>query len=238
MLIEVADLITKIPEEGGIAPLLEKYKTNRALEPDIVIDASIYRKGRLECVSDYIAAYMGSGSQFHYWLLRFGGMMLHASAVELGGRAFLFSGPSGMGKSTHTRLWQEVYPDARIFNDDKPALRCIDGRWFAYGTPWSGKNHVNINIKVPLAGICFLKRGSENSIRRLSPPEAIQRLIHQTMRVFNEASELDLMLSCVERIVADIPIYELHALPDSSAARLSHDTMFDSMTFGAEDLNL
>lgn len=164
--------------------------------------------------------------------------MLHASAVELGGRAFLFSGPSGMGKSTHTGLWLKEYPDARIFNDDKPALRCIDGKWFAYGTPWSGKNHLNINIKVPLAGICFLKRGSENSIRRLSPPEAVQRLIHQTMRVFNEASELDLMLACVERIVEDIPIYELHALPDSSAARLSHDTMFDSMPFGAEDLNL
>ena len=234
MLIEVADLIAKIPEEGGIAPLLEKYKTNRALEPDIVIDASLYRYGRPESLSDFTVAYMGSGTQFHYWLLHFGGMMLHASAVELGGRAYLFSGPCGMGKSTHTRLWQEEYPDSRIFNDDKPALRRIDGRWYAYGTPWSGKNHLNINIKVPLGGICFLKRGSENSICRLSPPEAAKRLIHQTMRVFNKESDLDLMLGCVERIAAEIPIYELHALPEPSAARMSHDTMIK----GAEDLNL
>ena len=233
MLIEVAELITKIPEEGGIAPLLEKYKTNRALEPDIVIDASFYRKGIDDRLSDFIAAYVGSGAQFHYWLLRFGGMMLHASAIELDGRAYLFSGPSGMGKSTHTGLWQSEYPDARIFNDDKPALRRIDGRWYAYGTPWSGKHHLNINIKVPLAGICFLKRGSENSIRRLSPPEAVQRLIHQTMRVFNNETDLDMMLGCVERIATEIPIYELHALPEPSAAHLSHDIMTS-----AEDLNL
>ena len=66
----------------------------------------------------------------------YNGLMLHASAAALGGRAYLFSGPCGRGKSTHTRLWQQTFGEAvQVFNDDKPALRRLDGRWYAYGTP-------------------------------------------------------------------------------------------------------
>ena len=234
MLLQVSDLFVEVPTEGGISPLLEEYKTEETETADIVVDPSFYRYERHIGLSDKSIAYIESGSQFHYWLLRFGGMMLHASAVELDGRAYLFSGPSGMGKSTHTRLWQREFSEARIFNDDKPALRRIDGRWFAYGTPWSGKNHVNINMKASLAGICFLKRGGENSIRRLSAGAAVSRLIHQTMRVFNEEADLDLMLACVEQLATEIPIYELHALPNGEAAHLSHDTMMR----GAEEAGL
>ena len=234
MLCKIAEIITEIPEEGGIAPLLEDYKCTSELPAQITIHSENYRYHKWPNLSREAVAYIEAGGWFNYLLLHFGGMMLHASAVELGGKAYLFSGPCGMGKSTHTRLWQREFPDARVFNDDKPALRRIDGRWFAYGTPWSGKNHVNINIKAPLAGICFLQRGMENSIRRLSAPEAVKRLIHQTMRLFNEESDLDLMLGCVERLATEIPIFELHSLPEPAAAHLSHDTMLKC----AEDLNL
>ena len=225
MLLKVSDLLVEIPEEGGIAPLLEDYKTDEGATADIIVDSAYYRHELYPTLSEQNIAYIESGSQFHYWLLRFGGMMLHASAVELDGGAYLFSGPCGMGKSTHTRLWQREFPDAKIFNDDKPALRRIDGKWFAYGTPWSGKNHININMKAPLRGICFLKRGTENSIRRLSPTEAVSRLIHQTMRIFNNETDLDLMLACVGQLATEIPIYELHALLNGEAARLSYETM-------------
>ena len=100
----------------------------------------------------------------------YNGLMLHASAAALGGRAYLFSGPCGRGKSTHTRLWQQTFGEAvQVFNDDKPALRRLDGRWYAYGTPWCGKDGINLNQKWPLGGICFLEKSQENRIRR--PPE-------------------------------------------------------------------
>ena len=234
MICKIADLFTEIPEERGYAPLLQEYTVEEKEAADIVVDARYYRYDKYAGFSKDIVAYIESGAQFHHWLLHFGGMMLHASAVELDGRAYLFSGPCGMGKSTHTRLWQREFPEARIFNDDKPALRRIDGRWFAYGTPWSGKNHININMKASLAGICFLKRGEKNSIRRLSADEAITRLIHQTMRVFRKEADLDLMLSMVEQLATEIPIYELHALADVAAARLSYETM----RRGAEEAGL
>jgi hypothetical protein len=130
-----------------------------------------------------------------------------------------------MGKSTHTRLWQQAFPDAKVFNDDKPALRKIDGVWYAYGTPWCGKDGININMKVPVAGICFLRRGEENKIRRLSPIEGAAAVITQTLRRFGSAEALGVMTNIVDELVSDIPIYELACLPDVSAALLSHRTM-------------
>jgi hypothetical protein len=177
---------------------------------------------------------MESAYQFCHQLLDFNGLYLHASAIEWEGRAYLFSGPSGMGKSTHTRLWQSIFPDAQVFNDDKPALRLLDGQWFAYGTPWCGKDGININMKVPLGGICFLRRGEANTIRRLPIPEATAGIISQTVRRFQTVDRLDLLLKHVENLVTRIPVYELHCLPNSDAARLSYETMRQ----GAEEIGL
>ena len=225
MLYRIADLFTEIPEEGGIASLCEEYKTSEEASPDIIIRAERYRYDIWPTLSAENVAYMESGVQFAFKLLRHGGIYLHASAIEVDGYAYLFSGPSGVGKSTHTGLWQSILPHACIINDDKPALRRLDGTWYAYGTPWSGKHHINKNKKAKLAGICFLARGRENSIRRLEEAEAVSRLVHGTMHGLPGELSLDRMLSCVESLVTDIPIYELRALPDEAAARMSYETM-------------
>lgn len=234
MLCKIADLFVEIPEDENIEALVTEYKASEMAEADIVISAERYRYQNYPSGSRQSVAYNESGAQFYSRLLYFGGMMLHASAVELDGRAYLFSGPSGVGKSTHTALWQRQFPNAVVFNDDKPALRNIDGRWFAYGTPWSGKNHLNTNIKVPLAGVCFLRRDTQNSIRKLFGIEAVSRLVQQTMHALCKIERLDFMLRCVEDIISHIPIYELSALPNAQAARLTHDTML----LGAKEAGL
>lgn len=234
MLCKIADLLIEVPEAGGMTPRCRDYLTKEKVSADITIRADLYKSDRFPYRDENMVAYMESCAQFCSQILNHDGLYLHASAIELKGKAYLFSGPSGMGKSTHTRLWQSVYPDARVFNDDKPALRCLDGRWFAYGTPWCGKDGININMKVPLAGICFLRRGEENSIRRLSPKEASTRIISQTTRRFKTEKRLDLLLSHVERLVTMIPVYELFCRPDADAARLSSETM----RRGAEEIGL
>ena len=115
-----------------------------------------------------------------------------------------------------------------MFNDDKPALRLIDGVWYAYGTPWCGKDGININIKVPVAGICFLKRGNENVIRRVNSGEAISLIIPQTLRKFKNKQNTERMLDLVGRLINDIPIFELYNKPEPDAARLSYETMHRS----------
>ena len=193
---------------------------------DIVIQEENYKGNKWLELSFESNIYLQSGFQFYHQLLDFDGMMLHSSALELDGRAYLFSGPCGVGKSTHTKLWQSTFGEkVKIFNDDKPALRRLEEGWFAYGTPWCGKDGININMKAPLGGICFLKQSTENSIRRLDKKEAIQKILSQTTTKIGDVVQMDKLLITVGRLVEEIPIYELCNKPEPEAALMSYHAM-------------
>lgn len=226
MLCKIADLIIDVPATGDMISRCKDYLTKQNNSADIIIRAERYKPEKYPNLDEAGVAYMESGSQFCYALPRFNGFYLHSSAVEYEGRAYLFSGPCGMGKSTHTRLWQQIFGDAAVvINDDKPALRQIDGTWYAYGTPWCGKDGINQNKRVKLGGICFLRRGEENSIHRLDALTATTRILSQTTRRFKDEQKLDLMLSHISDVVEKIPIFEFYNLPVPQAARLSYETM-------------
>lgn len=180
-----ADFFVGVPEEV----LEQKHK---AL-PQLTLD---------EC------RYVYSGEMFYYKLLNFGGMLLHASAVEKDGYAYLFSAKSGTGKSTHTHLWLETLENVHMINDDKPALRKIDGRFYACGTPFSGKNDESSNICVPVRAIIFLERAKENSIERILPKEAIPLFMSQTLRPSKETQMLK-MLEVLDSVLKAIPVFKL-----------------------------
>ena len=146
----------------------------------------------------------------------YNGLMLHASAAALGGRAYLFSGPCGRGKSTHTRLWQQTFGEAvQVFNDDKPALRRLDGRC---------KDGINLNQKWPLGGICFLEKSQENRIRRLSAAEALPLILAQTTYRL-PPQYMELLLASLDSLLREIPVFLLENRPEEAAARLSFETM-------------
>jgi hypothetical protein len=228
---QIADLTVTIPAAGGLAPRCREYMTDRQSVPDIVICEGEYRTDRWPKEEFDTACYMESARVFYGKLLQFDGFYLHASAVEYEGRAYLFSGPSTVGKSTHTSLWQTLLgQQAQVFNDDKTALRYVDNRWFAYGTPWCGKDGINQNKKVPLAGICFLKQAKENHIRRLSSVEAVSCILWQTIHKLSRKEDMEMLLSHIDQIVRTIPVYELECLPNVAAAQLSIDTMTGNPT--------
>jgi len=169
--------------------------------------------------------YILSGMKFYVELLYRGGLMLHSSAVAVDGRAYLFSGPSGVGKSTHTKNWLKLFGDsAYILNDDKPALRIKDGRFLAYGTPWSGKHDISRNVGLPAAGIAFIERAETNSIEAVSPVDALSLLLSQTTRNIR-AERMNILLELLDKLVADVPVYRLRCTMDISAAALSYNTM-------------
>ena len=64
---------------------------------------------------------------------------LHGSCIVYKGKAVLFLGESGTGKSTHTRLWRENIAGSKLLNDDSPIVRYEEGGVWVYGSPWSGK---------------------------------------------------------------------------------------------------
>ena len=225
MLCKIADLITEVPAAGGMAPRCAEYRTEEAIAPEFTIRQEYYHAECWPSLTPEQMEYMESGMQFYWHLLRYNGLMLHASAAALGGRAYLFSGPCGRGKSTHTRLWQQTFGEAvQVFNDDKPALRRLDGRWFAYGTPWCGKDGINLNQKWPLGGICFLEKAQENRIRRLPPAEALPLVMAQTTYRLSP-QYMELLLTSLDSLLRQIPVFLLENRPEEAAARLSYETM-------------
>ena len=224
MLCTIANLLTSVPAEGGMAALCEDYKSSESGEAEIVIDASRYDQRHWPRLKPELLAYMESAEQFYVRLLDFGGLLLHASCIVLEGRAYLFSGPSRIGKSTHTGLLEQHY-GGTIINDDKPALRLLDGQWIAFGTPWSGKSHRNVNASAPVAGICFLTENrSRNEIRPLNSFQALAGVLRQTTYSLFE-DRMEILLELTDKLVEAVPFYEMDSLANADSARLIYETM-------------
>ena len=153
-------------------------------------------------------------------LLQLDTLLLHGSCVAVDGTAFLFTARSGTGKSTHTRLWREVFGDrAVMINDDKPFLQLRDGGVFACGSPWSGKHGLDSNVILPLGGICILERGAENQIRPLAAAEALPMLLHQSYLPKETAKRL------VEKLAESVPLWKMYCTKAPEAARVAWETM-------------
>lgn len=174
-----------------------------------------------------MAEYMGTGTRFAHRIMDFDGFQLHSSAVLLDGRAYLFSAPSGTGKSTHTEKWCRLF-GARLLNDDKPVLRLQDGVWTAYGTPWSGKHDLSIPTGVPLGAIAFLQRGDENTIRRLEPGDAVTYMISQAPRYLN-GEQMVRQLALLDKLLQTIPVYLLRCRNEDAAAYVSAKAMREGL---------
>ena len=113
-------------------------------------------------------------------LLSYGILLIHGSAIAVDGKGYLFTAKTGTGKSTHTRLWRQVFGDrAAMVNDDKPFLKFIDEEILLCGAPWSGKHGLDTNTTVPLQGICILERGTENTITPVRAHLVADFLRHQ-----------------------------------------------------------
>lgn len=219
----------EVPTAGDLVPRCKAYlceDQDGAVQADIQINTDEFRQGAWNGLTGNSYVYLESGAHFQTQLLQYDGIVLHSSAVVVDGKAYLFSAPCGTGKSTHTRLWQQNFGDkAVVINDDKPALRRIDGKWFVYGTPWCGKDGINMNVKAELAGICFLKQAKENKICKLGNQKSVQRLIWQTAHNYANVTRMDMRLSLIEDIVSNVPIFELENRPELEAAQLSYETM-------------
>ena len=151
-------------------------------------------------------------------LPRFDAMVFHASVISCDGKGYAFAAHSGTGKSTHTALWQQVFGE-RVFyvNGDKPILRRRGGQWYAYGTPWRGKEKLGENVAAPLHAICFLERGKENVIAPLESTQMVARLFSQVLMP-EDKETAEQFLALLDSLVTDTPTYLLHCnmLPEAA----------------------
>lgn len=149
-----------------------------------------------------------------------GGISLHASAVALNGKAYLFMGKSGTGKSTHAALWLRCFPGSSLLNDDNPVVCIVDGQAVAYGTPWSGKTPCYKNESFALGGIVRLVQAGAN---RFIPQEGVDAFITVLpgCSVIHKDTKLhEQLCNTLVRLTAQVPVGVLECLPDEEAARL------------------
>ena len=151
----------------------------------------------------------------------FDGFMLHSAALCYNRRAALFAAPSGTGKTTHIRLWQQVLGDkVTVINGDKPFVRLRDGGFFVYGGPWQGKENMGNNICCPLRNIYFLKRAEHNRILPIEPTDALPHLLGGTPypdTLTDKIKYFDLL----EKLCSKVGLYTLECNMDISAAELA-----------------
>ena len=148
-------------------------------------------------------------------------ILFHCSALELDGKAYLFTAPSGTGKSTHARLWRERFGErVTMINDDKPLLEVRDSGITVYGTPFAGKENLQTNTSAPVAGIVILHQAPENSIRRMTPREAYPMLLNQTYRR-KDPEGMIRTLDLVQK-VSELPIYSLGCTISQEAVELAY----------------
>lgn len=222
----IAGLRVAMDTYGRTASQACPYEVPVAGEPDLTIHSTAEQ---LRQHHPYLTVddseYISTGSSFYTQLLSFEGMMLHSSCVVVDEKAYLFTANSGTGKSTHTQLWLDHFGErAYILNDDKPALRFVDGVWYAYGTPWSGKYDINKNACVPVAGIAVLERGSENEICRFGGIEAVQFILNQVVRP-GAAQYRIRVLEILNKLMSNVPIWKLKCNMDPEAATVSYSAM-------------
>ena len=170
---------------------------------------------------------LAMSSEFNRAAIKYGVMLVHSSALIYNNGAYLFSADSGVGKSTHTKLWLKAFGDkVHIMNDDKPVVRLYDDHAQAYGTPFDGGSGIALNERYPLKAIIFVERGEENSVRIPDNKEIIQKLYFQTARMVNRETA-EKMLVNMERLLHLTKFYILTCNMDISAAYTAYNSIIE-----------
>jgi len=140
------------------------------------------------------------------------GIFLHASGIRDENNGYIFCGPSGIGKTTIAKFWQEN-KQGIVLNDDRVIVRKINNKFFAYGGPWYSKDNLFSNEKVEINKLFFLKQSRENFIRRLNSKEAFEKIVPQAYFAIWDKSAIDFSFQFLEDLCQKIPCFELGFKP-------------------------
>ena len=153
-------------------------------------------------------------------ILPYDAVSLHASAVVSEGKAFLFMGKSGTGKSTHSALWIRHIGDTELLNDDNPIVRVIGGKAVVYGSPWSGKTPCYRNVSAPVAAMVRLKQGPRNRFEPKEDIEAFGAVLPGCSVLRQDRRLHDALCMTLAALIDSICVGELECLPDKEAAEV------------------
>ena len=156
---------------------------------------------------------------------RYDTVLFHGSCLAVDGCGYLFTAVSGTGKSTHARLWREYLGEKVVMvNDDKPLILVKQDKAVAFGTPWSGKHHLDNDISVTLKSICIIERAQTNSMSRISAYEAYPVLMQQLYRPL-DGDVLKKSMVLFDRLLSKVSLWRLKCNMDLEAAEVAYNAM-------------
>lgn len=158
-------------------------------------------------------------------LLEVDAFVMHAATIGVGDKAYAFTAKSGTGKSTHIALWRRLLGEkVYAINGDKPIIKIVGGKAYAYGSPWCGKELWNSNVKAELNGLCFLERGEKNSICPLDISEAATLIMKQIL-IPKDSDGVIKTFDLVDKMLKSTNIWRLKCNMSIEAAELSYKAM-------------
>lgn len=171
------------------------------------------------------------GAFFHIgWediLLREGRLLLHACCIDTSLGGILFSGPSGIGKSTQGQLWCDC-EQAKLINGDRPILYRKQGKWMACGSPYAGSSKCHVNEYTEVRVIVMLVQAKKCAIRHLGIAEAFRKIYAQLTISAWDPECVKMSCDLAERLVTDVPVYEMACTPDKEAVELLKRTVMSA----------
>jgi hypothetical protein len=186
--------------------LIERTDLRAELEPDL-------QRGRVTQSANPYAIDTVLRIIHSLVLARQGGLLVHAASGLRNGKAFLFSGVSGAGKTTISSL---APPDATLLTDEISYLRREDGRFIAYGTPFAGElARPGENVSAPLAALYLLHQGPHNVIEPIKDSDAVRLLMENVLFFAHDSELVDMVFQSACDLVRRVPVRRLSFFPDS-----------------------
>jgi hypothetical protein len=143
-------------------------------------------------------------------------LCFHAACVRTALGGILFSGPSGIGKSTQADLWCK-YRGAEQINGDRPILSKGEEGWLAWGSPYAGSSRCYVNASCPVRAIVMLRQAGSCSLRRLSAREAFRAVWSGLTVPAWDAKAMETACDLALELSAAVPVYEFGCTPDAAA---------------------
>lgn len=173
-----------------------------------------YLEKGANCISRMRNSFFHLG--FESVLIRKDRLCFHAACVNTPMGGILFSGPSGIGKSTQADLWCQ-YRGAEQINGDRPILSRAEGGWLAWGSPYAGSSGCHVNASCPVSAIVMLRQEKNCDLRRLHPSEAF-RAVWSGLTMHSWDREIvEKALDLTSDLIGAVPVFEFGCTPDSAA---------------------
>lgn len=156
---------------------------------------------------------------FEELLLRKNAIVLHASLIESKYGGILFTGPSGIGKSTQADMWAK-YEKAQILNGDRPILKIENDNWYAYGSPYAGSSEYHVDKRTSIKAIVVLEQSQSCSIEQLRASRAFLKL-YSGMTVNTWHPEfVEQVADLTKDLTEKFPVYLLKCTLDYEAVKI------------------